>query len=757
VPYVVMEFVDGIRIDRYSDDEQLDVTDRLRLLLEVCGAVQHAHQNLVIHRDLKPSNILVTTDGVPKLLDFGIGKLLDTEADSNGPADTRTEHRILTPEYAAPEQLRGEPVTTASDVFALGIVLYEVLTGTHPWAGVAQADRLSAIERGPPTAPSEAVAAGSESGPSIDPARRRRRLAGDLDTIVLKALRPEPERRYPTVDALADDLRRHLEGRPVSARPDTFGYRARRFVSRHRAAVLAGTVVTLTLVGAGAAIALQRAEAAERVAADRDKLRETQGFLLEMFGAVGPDESPGGEVSARALLDAQAKRLDDYADRPELQAEIQLVLADGYQRLGLLDQARPLADSALQTRVRVLAPDDPDVARARALLGWIERERGEIERAAELLREAVASLRVASPAAPEALAKALNDLGVVLGDQAHHEKAASALEEALALRRAAPGGDRRSVGVTANNLSSAYWQLGRRDEAVPLLEESLAALEASLGPEHGRVWLARANLLIVRTEGQPPEERVAAWREYLDRAERVFGPMHRETAWALYQLGSSLYQARPGPDGAAARLAESAATLTRAVEVADSTFGPTHPRTAIILVGQSNGFLLGRRYRESIAARERAIEIYRSAYGDDYPDIGLALREIARARYGLGEGEEGDRIAREALEHHRRAFGPRHSTTLSQQVNVARRMTATGQAPAAVPMLRDALDGIERLDPKSARLAIQTRIALALAMARADQREAADSVLEPLRPEIDTLPAPIVRAFRQAEEEIGKR
>ena len=359
LPYFVMEYVEGAPVNQYSDEHRLSITGRLELFRRICAAVSYAHQNLIVHRDLKPSNILVTRDGTPKLLDFGIAKLLNPELSAETVDQTATAMRLMTPEYASPEQVRGAPITTASDVYSLGVLLYELLTGRRPYRlkNRTAEEVVSAVCEQAPERPSTAVSRAADTPADgadnvrprapvtpaaiadtrdTEPARLRRALAGDLDTIILKALRKEPQRRYASVEQFSEDVRRHLEGLPVAAQRDTFAYRTNKFIGRHRAGVAAVALVLVLLVAGVVATAWQAHRAnMERARAERrfnDVRKLANSFLFEFYEAIV--NLPGSTAARELLVKRALEYLDSLSKEASGDASLQYELGLAYEKVG---------------------------------------------------------------------------------------------------------------------------------------------------------------------------------------------------------------------------------------------------------------------------------------------------------------------------------------------------------------------------------------------------------------------------------------
>ena len=534
-PYLVMEHVEGEPITAWCDARRLSTEARLRLFCAVGRAVQYAHGNLVVHRDLKPSNILVTGDGEPRLLDFGIAKVLD-EAPADAP-HTRTGARLLTPEYASPEQLRGEPVGTASDVYQLGVLLFRLLAGVHPFAGEGG-------DAPPPTrataplpseavlrAPDPAALAATMGQPSAQ--RLRARLRGDLDTIVRRALHPEAERRYTTAGQLVEDVERHLAGRPVLARPDTALYRTRTFVRRNAAGVLVAAALLVLLAGYAVTVTAQ----ARRLAAERDLARaeaaeveQLSYFLVELFWGGDPREPMKEPATGRLLLDEAHRRVLRMDERPGVQARMLDALGRVYYMLGDYAQASGLLERALANQRRVHAGPHHDVADALASLGFLRSLQGDHADAEALDREAAAIYRELGRTDYPQFASILKQLALTLAERGAHAEAEALAREGLALRRAALGPDHAEVATSLATLGHVLERAGRHAEALPAHEDALRIRRRIYPAEHALVSASLRDVGgALRHAGDLPRaERLL--RDALAMQHRLLGDGHPELA-----------------------------------------------------------------------------------------------------------------------------------------------------------------------------------------------------------------------------------
>ena len=658
-PFVVMDFVEGAPIDQYCTINHLPLRERLRLFQTVCAAVQHAHNNLIVHRDIKPGNILVTMDGTPVLLDFGIGKLLDS-AEPSTDSHTRTGAHAFTPEYAAPEQLLGRPVTTSTDVYGLGLLLYRMLTGERPFssAGTAADHERVVLETEPPR-------------PS---AVGGRELAGDIDTIVLKTLRKEPERRYLSVAALSDDIQRHLDGLPVRARADTFAYRSGKFVRRHRLALAATAIVFLSLIAATAYSARQTLA----VTRERDKALEVRTFLMEMFGASGRDHAD--TVSVRQLLDGQAKIVPiAYVNRPEMRAQMQAVIAEGYDRLGLFAEAEPLARDALAIRRATLSASHPYVAASVSLLGWILHERGRSAEGEAMLRVAVALWPNARPPNPGEYARTLNDLGVNREAAGKYDEAGDLYRQSLAMRKRQDGDTDRGVATTSSNLSVILYRKGDLKGAIAVAEDAQAAMRRAAGPDHQRSMLIQGNIAAMRAASSDLAGAETDYRDLLTRQSRVLGRDHPQTGGIINSLGSTLRSQK--------KYAAADSFLTEALAIFEKAYGPKHARvgnTLVLLAGlqSSTG-----RLEEAHATVGRALAIHRALHAEPHRDVAQALSALGMVNAEAGNWAAAERAHRLALDTWTRAPGAQKKDLAAARARLALALIALRRPTGADSVL----------------------------------------------------------------------
>jgi len=695
LPFLVMEYVDGVPITTYCDRHRLGIAARLRLFHDVCGAVHHAHQNLIIHRDIKPANILVSPDGDVRLLDFGIAKLLRPGNGAAHETITRTGVRVMTPEYASPEQIRGETVTTASDVYALGVVLYELLTGRRPYS----------LESASPHELSEVVCSRIPERPSavVRDERLRHTLRGDLDAIVMMALRKDARDRYGSVDLLWEDLERYLDGLPVHAHRGSRLYRARKFLGRHRVESAAAALVVVSLAaGAGVGVrqamiaARERDRAQHALAEAEQSIKQSEsvsGFLVGLFDATAPN--PGAAtVTAQELVRRGVKQIESVRDQPLVQARMLVTIARVHMMMADYPEAQRELERSLALRVAELGPNHLDVADALLYLGETMRRAGHYQQADTVTRRALA-IRTAAlgprhPANAEvllqltAIALYLSDLNgaadfsrraleiqraslrpndplIAVSLEAYaatlrrldrNAEAEAALRDAIAVERSATGP--QSVDVAGFQLRLATLVLdAQRDtaQAEALIRSALAITRATLG-DHPRTSWAMADLAELLSGRGDYRKAEQLAREGLEIQRRTFGDQHPNVAeYATALVGVYVR---------AGRLADAERTQRESIAILGRSLGENHTAYAGSLGALSEILMERGRLDEAIVLRQRCMDIRRRIFGDESALRGMDMGRLARVYARKHDFRAADSLFRAALANQRRFVSDTH-------------------------------------------------------------------------------------------------
>ncbi len=712
LPYLVMEYVDGVRFDDYCRIHQLGTNQRLELFCTVCAAVEYAHKNLVVHRDLKPANILVTAEGIPKLLDFGIAKLLDPH--SGQLAQTMTSERMMTPEYASPEQVRGDQITTSTDVYALGVLLYELLAGKRPFqldpANPLEMAKMICEQNPEPPSVSSAVNAALAAPDAA------RTLRGDLDNIVLMAMRKEPARRYVSISALANDVRAYLTGYPVHARTDTWKYRSGKFLRRHKAGATAAAIVAVAVIGFSIGMGLLAKRATrERLAAQR----ESQ-FLEGIFEAATPDRARGQQITARELLDQGARRVDrELSGDPGLQATMLDNIGRSYIRLGLYDRAEPLLQRAYELRKKTLGEENADVASTAFSLANSIRLQEQYSRAEPLFRESLAIREKISGKDGGDVQNSLAFLGECLYLENRDAEAEPLLRRALALDR------QNSDSTSRNYLALLLERKGSYQEALQLLREAVVIQQRVSGGDSPDFAMSLHNLAGALIDAGDLMGAEASERRCLELRRKILGNHHPDLAYSLNNLGFLLLE--KGDWEAAEPMLRENLELTRA------SLGERSPRygsalnnwgrvlqakgdyaqaertfkQALDVVAQTDGpggwsaakitgnLGLLQFDRGDYAAAERygrhALDMDHKLGGEESPQAAAALINLAEARAFQGDLAGAEPLLRQALAIRKKEFSSGHPNLVAAEVRLGEVLTAQGKAAEAEALLREAL------------------------------------------------------------------
>ena len=694
--FFAMELVTGVPLDEFLKAHPLGESQarkqirlRLDLFRKICEAINYAHQRGVIHRDLKPSNIYVlslggedaeASEAQVKILDFGLARITDTEsqADTIMTAVGQIQGTLA---YMSPEQASGlsEEIDLRTDVYALGVILYQVLTDRYPYAVTR-----SAIH--------EAVRVICEEAPAR-PSAVLRLLRGDLETIVLKALEKDPERRYQNALALGEDVARYLDDYPILARPPSAGYQLRKMMVRHRgpfifmgvlAALLVGFAVTMSAMFDVQRRERMRADAARQEAVlEANKASEINRFLQEMLASVDPDRARGRDVTVRDVLDESSGRLEvGLRDQPEVRAAIHSTIGNTYRALGLYDEAEPHLFEALEIN-RTAGADSAAIAASLGDLGSLSWEKGDYEAAEPLFRRSLAMNRAERGEHDLAVAASMNNFGLLLKSQGKYAEAESLYRASLAVRRELLEPGDPDIAVSLSNLGSLLQSQGKYAEAEAFDRESLDIRRRVLPDDHPDLALGMNNLATVMMAQEKYAEAESTFVEALALGRKVFGDAHVFVASTLNNL--ALVRMRMGDYDAAETAYREALATYRAL------VGDDHPAYASSLNNlasllQTNGDLqeAERIYRETLALRRRIL-------GDDHPEVATSLNNTALVLHEEGRLAEAEANFREALALRRRLLGDAHPRVASSLVGLGIVLIDERRPTEAEPPLREAL------------------------------------------------------------------
>lgn len=678
-PWFAMEYVEGESLTGYCAHHALTPHARLSLFRDVCEAVQHAHSRLVIHRDLKPSNILVSADGAVKLLDFGIAKRLDGLEDGGADA-TRTGLRFMTPAYAAPEQFRGAGLGIQTDVYSLGVILYELVAGRPPFDLTAKSS--GEIE--------EIITTRTPAAPSTVAGQRgfSRAEWADVDVMCLKAMHKDAARRYATVNALIRDVERFLEGQAIEARPDTLGYRLGKFMRRRRATVVSATLAVAFLAGVSGFYASSLTTSRNAALVEAARAQRIQRFMLDLFEG-DPQAGPADTLRVRTLVDRALLQAGSFAMEPAVQAEVFVTLGGIYQQLGNTARADSLLQLALERRRALLGDDHRDVAEVLVAIGELRIAQAQVDDAERMIREGLEmARRHAPPTSPQVIA-ALSALGRAFQERSALSDAIAVQQEVVALQRQG-GAPEVELAASLSALADAEYYAGHYLIADSLNAETLAIYRRHYGDRHPLVSDILVNLGASQHDRGHYTEAEAHYRAAIDITRRFHGEDSHQLAGNLTMLGRTLLYA--------GRVAEADSLLRRAAVIRERVYGPVHPAVASTVNELAGIALREGRLNEAERLYDRMRSIYERLYEGDHYLTGIAISNLGGVASRRGDLPRAERLMREAVRQFAATQGADHLNTAIARVKLGRVLTRQGRFRAAEAEL---LAGYERLSAQA--------------------------------------------------------
>ena len=662
--WFVMEFVDGVPLTDFAERHQLSITERLRLFRGVCEAVQHAHRHAIIHRDLKPSNILVTADRTVKLLDFGIAKQLEDVQSAADP--TRTGLQPMTPAYAAPERLRGARIGVFTDVYSLGVVLYELLTGRLPFdlRERSPGEVESIILEQEPERPSVAAAA-TPLGRS-----ESRAAWADLDVLCLTAMHKEPQRRYRDVDALLRDVNHYLTGEPLGARPDTMGYRLGKFVRRRWRGVAAVSLLLISAIALVTFYSVRLARARNAALADAARAERIQQFMVDLFQGGEAVAGPAESLRVITLLDRGVRTARTLSTEPAAQAELYATLGGVFQNLGELERADTMLREALASRRRLFGNESAAIASSLVDLGLLRLEQAQLDSAELLVRQGLRLAQQADPARPLVVSQAMAALGAVLEAKGDYPSAIATLEEGIRVGVAA-GAPAADIASSTAELANTHFYAGNLDQSDSLNRQLLVSYRMLHGPRHPLVADALINLGASQFNRGHYAEAERFNREALGIIRAWYGDDHPETASGETILARSLvYQNR---------FDEAKPLLADALRVQEQTYGPVHPRVASALNELGNMAVSDKDFGAAEGYFTRMRDIYRQVYGENHFLYAVSISNLASVRLNDGDYKGAEPMFREAVTRFSAALGAEHQSTGIARIKLGRTLLRQGR------------------------------------------------------------------------------